>query len=170
MDQARGLLQRTPAVLRALVGNLPESWELNNEGGESFSPFDVVGHLILGEETDWMARAKIILHEGPARPFDPFDRFAMRERNRGKTMGELLDLFENLRKKNLLELDRLEIAKEQFELKGTHPALGEVNLKNLLATWVVHDLGHIAQVARVMAKQYSHDVGPWKEYLPILHR
>lgn len=169
VDDAVSILARTPATLRAQLENLPESWLRQNEGGESWSPFDVVGHLIDGEETDWIPRARIILSRS-GQPFVPFDRFAHLRRNRGKTLLELLETFARLRAGNLETLRGFRITPAQLELPGKHPELGDVTLSQLLATWVVHDLGHIAQVNRVMAHQYRDEVGVWTEYLPVLKR
>ena len=163
------VLERTPGVLRALLAGLTDEWITPNEGGESWSPFNVVGHLIDGERTDWIPRARIILGREP-RPFDPFDRFNHLTATRGKPLSELLDTFDQLRARNLRILREWNLSDPQLELTGTHPALGPVTLRELLATWVVHDLGHIGQIVRVMAKQYDQEVGPWKEYLPVLTR
>jgi len=139
-----------------------------NEGPDTFSAFDVLGHLIHGEQTDWIPRAKIILDHGEAQAFEPFDRFAQFEKSKGKTIDQLLDEFQALRKQNLGILEQMSITPEKLKLRGTHPELGSVSLSQLLATWAAHDLGHIAQAVRVMCKQYSDAVGPWKQYLPIL--
>ena len=170
LAQSYAVLERTPGVLRALLAGLPETWTTPNEGPDTWSAFNVVGHLIDGEATDWMARARIILAQGENRRFDPFDRFRHIAATTGKTLGELLDRFAALRERNLADLKALALGPAQLALTGEHPALGTVTLEQLLATWVVHDLGHIAQIARVMAKQYGVAVGPWQEYLPVLHR
>ncbi len=170
LDHAIEVLSNTPGVLRAMLQGLSEPWVRNNYGPETFSPFDVVGHLIHGERTDWMDRLRIILEHGESRPFDPFDRYAMYEASRGKPIGELLDEFEVLRRRNLAELSGLKLQPAQFSLRGMHPALGLVTLQNLLATWVTHDLGHIHQIAKCMAWQYRGEVGPWREYITILPR
>jgi hypothetical protein len=167
---ARAVLRRTPGALRALLEGLGDEWLLGDEGPETFSPKDVVGHLIHGEETDWLPRVRIILEHGPARPFEPFDRFAFRDQNAGVPVATLLARFAERRAANLEALDGLGLSPADLARTGTHPALGRVTLRQLLATWVVHDLGHLAQVARAMAKQYKADVGPWVEYLPILTR
>jgi hypothetical protein len=164
------VLGRTPGVLRALLAGLSEEWTHRNEGPDTWSPFDVVGHLIDGEETDWMGRARIILAQGTNRRFEPFDRFRHLRMNKGKPLGELLDRFSALRASNLQELERLQLSRDQLRLTGEHPEFGAVTLEQLLATWVVHDLGHLAQIARVMAKQYRDVAGPWEAYLPVLHR
>lgn len=168
VDEASGFLERTPRALRGLLEGVPEAWARANYGAATFSPFDVVGHLIHGEKTDWMPRLRIILEHGEARPFEPFDRYAMYEESRGKSMAQLLDEFEQLRLRNLEALNALELRKQQFGLRGTHPALGQVTLENLLATWVAHDLHHIAQICKAMARQYREAVGPWCEYVSIL--
>lgn len=162
------VLERTPAVLDTMLRGLDETWLVATEGPETWSPFDIVGHLIHGEKTDWMGRARRILEHGADKPFEPFDRFAQFEDSRGKSIADLLDEFAHLRAENLQALRALELTPEQMELEGTHPELGSVTLGQLLATWVVHDLGHIAQIARVMAKVNRGEVGAWAEYLPIL--
>ena len=145
-----------------------EGWARGTEGPDTFSPFDVVGHLIDGEETDWIPRARIILAQGPSRRFEPYDRFRHRSRNAQRTLASLLAEFEKLRSANLDLVRSWKLSDHQLALEGEHPSLGAVTLRQLLATWVVHDLGHVAQVARVMAKQYRAEVGPWVEYLPVL--
>lgn len=170
LDEAREILGRTPAALNSLLGGLPDGWVVANEGPESWSPFDVLGHLIAGEETDWIPRARIILEHGEGRAFEPFDRFAMFEKSRGKSLNELLATFERLRGESLRELEALNITPEMLERRGTHPGLGVVTLGQLLSAWVVHDLGHVGQIVRVMAKQYGEAVGPWREYLSVLSR
>lgn len=162
------VLERTPAVLDRWLRGLDAVWLEATEGPETWSPFDIVGHLVHGERTDWMGRARRILEHGPDRPFEPFDRFAQFEDSRGKSIGDLLDEFARLRTENLTALRALGLSEDRFDLEGTHPALGSVTLGQLLATWVVHDLGHIAQIARVMAKVNREEVGAWREYLPIL--
>jgi hypothetical protein len=168
LDEAIAVLSRTPATLRALLGGLPGEWTRSNEGAETWSPFDVVGHLIHGERTDWIPRVKIILDRGEARPFDPFDRFAQFEQSTGGPLEELLNEFADLREQNIATLCALDLDKNQLGKTGLHPALGRVSLKELLATWVTHDLDHLGQVARTMAKQYAAEVGPWKAYISIL--
>ena len=162
------ILSRTPATLRSLLEGLSEPWLSNNEGTDTWSPYDVLGHLIHGEVTDWIPRARIILEQGESRSFDPFDRFAQFEGSAGRSTGELLDEFASLREANVETLRGFNLGDAQLALRGTHPALGTVTLGQMLATWVVHDLDHIGQVARVMSKQYSEAVGPWKAYLGIL--
>lgn len=168
MEDAIVILSRTPETLNRLLRDLPESWLSANEGPDTWSAFDIVGHLIHGEETDWVPRAKIILEHGESRAFEPFDRFAQFEKSKGKSTTALLDEFETLRKRNLETLMQLNITPDKLARRGTHPELGGVTLRELLATWVVHDLSHIAQAIRVMCMQYSEAVGPWKRYLPIL--
>jgi hypothetical protein len=163
------ILERTPAVLNVLLSGLNDEWIINNEGPETFSPYDVIGHLIHGEKTDWVVRTKIILEPGLSKPFTPWDRFAQFENSKGKTLQQLLEEFESLRKENLVWLQSLDLPENDLDKKGVHPALGEVTLRNLLATWVVHDLTHIAQITRVMAKQYKEQIGPWTEFFRILN-
>lgn len=170
LDDALEVLERTPAAFRALLGGLPEAWTAPNEGPETFSAFDNVGHLIHGERTDWMARARIILDQGPDRRFEPYDRFAQYHESRGKTLAQLLDEFARLRAQNLVTLRGWNLGDRELALRGEHPSLGTVTLRQLLSAWVVHDLGHLAQTARVMSKQYRDVVGPWREYLPVLDR
>lgn len=170
LDHAKEILRRTPATLNSLLRHLPEEWVRSNEGPESWSPFDVVGHLIHGEEADWIPRARIILEYGEKRTFEPFDRFAMFEKSRGKSLGDLLDRFEQLRGESLKELEGMNLSPAMLEKRGTHPELGMVTLGQLLSTWVVHDLSHIGQIVRVMAKQYREAVGAWQSYLPVLSR
>ncbi len=162
------VLQRTPATVRALLQDLPEPWVRGTEGPETFSPFDVVGHLIDGEETDWMTRARIILARGPDPRFEPYDRFRHWRRNVGRSLESLLTEFAELRAANLELLRSWQLGKTELDLAGTHPIFGRVTLRQLLAAWVVHDLGHIAQIARVMAKQYREEVGPWVPFMPVL--
>jgi len=168
LAQAIEILSRTPATLNSLLRDLSDPWLVQNEGPDTWSPYDVIGHLIHGEETDWIPRAKIILEHGESRAFEPFDRVAMFEESKGKSIAELLDTFAELRAKNLCELESLNPTSELLDKRGRHPELGVVTLRQLLSTWVVHDLGHIRQVVRVMSKQYRDAVGPWKAYLSIL--
>ncbi len=168
LAQAIEILQRTPGTLNSLLRDLPKPWLVQNEGPETWSPYDVIGHLIQGEETDWMARAKIILKHGETRAFESFDRVAMFEESKGKSIVELLDTFAQLRAENVRELQSLNLTSDLLDKRGRHPELGVVTLGQLLSTWVVHDLGHIRQIVRVMSKQYREAVGPWKAYLSIL--
>jgi len=170
VDRAIEILERTPHTLSALLAGLPDAWTRGTEGPDTFSPFDVVGHLIDGEETDWIPRAGIILAQGESPRFEPYDRFRHKQRNAGRSLASLLNEFADLRKKNLKLLRSWKLTPKQLALPGEHPSLGPVTLAQLLAAWVVHDLGHIAQVARVLAKQYRDQVGPWTPYLPVLTR
>ena len=170
LSDAIAVLERTPATFRALLGGLPDIWTTSNEGPNTFSPFDVVGHLIHGERTDWIPRARIILAQGPNRRFEPYDRFAQVRESAGKSVADLLDEFARLREENLATLGGWNLSERELTLEGEHPELGPVSLRQLLATWVAHDLGHIAQTTRVMAKQYRESVGPWRVYLPVLDR
>ena len=170
LEDAIPVLRRTPAVLRALLGDVPEPWIRGAEGPETWSPLDVVGHLIHGERTDWIPRTEILLKHGETRAFTPFDRFAQFEASRDKSLGELLDTFAELRAANLARLESLRLTPEDLDRRGRHPELGSCTLGELLATWVAHDLSHIAQIARVMGKQYTAAVGPWRAYLPMLVR
>jgi hypothetical protein len=163
------LLSRTPATLNALLRDLPDAWTLRDEGESTWSAFDVVGHLIHGERTDWMQRARIILQFGEARAFEPFDRLGHAREIQGKSMGQLLDEFARLRVDNLGELRALNLRQEDLARRGRHPALGVVTLSELLATWAAHDLTHLHQISRVMAHQYREAVGPWSRYLGVLH-
>jgi hypothetical protein len=164
------VLERTPRVLRELLASLPPAWTDANEGPDTWSPYVIVGHLNHGERTDWIPRARIILAQGENRRFTPYDRFAQFEESKGKSLATLLDEFAHLRADNLATLASWNLTEYHFALEGEHPAFGAVTLRQLLATWVAHDLGHIAQVARVMAKQYRDAVGPWREYLPVMDR
>ena len=162
------VLERTPEVLNTLLRDLPASWLSGTEGPATWSPFDVVGHLIHGERTDWVPRLEILLNHGEAKAFTPFDRFAQFEASKGKTLPELLDTFAQLRAENLRRLAGLNLTPADLQRRGTHPELGSVTLGQLLATWVAHDLDHIVQIARVMGRQYSDAVGPWRQYLRII--
>ena len=168
LQHATAILSRTPAAVRALLSGLDDEWTRRNEGADTFTAFDVVGHLIDGEETDWMTRARIVLSESGSRTFTPYDRFRHLQRSKGKSLAQLLDEFEKLRRENLRTLASWKLDDSAFARTATHPSLGTVTLSQLLAAWVVHDLGHIAQISRVMAKQYRDEVGPWIEYLPVL--
>lgn len=170
LSEGIAVLERTPATLRALLSGLPESWITTDEGPDTFSPFENVGHLIHGERTDWIPRARIILAQKGDRRFQPYDRFAQRRESQGKSLAALLDEFDHLRSENVATLRSWDLADGELALEGEHPELGAVTLRQLLATWVAHDLGHLAQTARVMAKRYREDVGPWRAYLPILDR
>ena len=162
------ILERTPEVLKTLLKDLPEDWTSANEGGQSWSPFIIVGHLLHGEKTDWLTRTKIILSDAEDKIFAPFDRLAQIKDNRGRKMGELLDEFAQRRRANLEEIKKLNITEEMLDKTGRHPALGEVSLGNLLTTWMTHDLNHLYQITRVLAKQFKEETRPWVEYLRIL--
>ena len=164
------VLERTPATLAAMLDGLPATWIDADEGPDTWSPYVIVGHLLHGERSDWIPRAKIILAQGPQRRFEPFDRNAPFRESEGKSLAQLLDEFARLRAKNLATLAQWKLTDRQLALEGEHPAFGLVTLSQLLATWVVHDLGHIAQMARVMAKQYKSAIGPWRAYLPVVDR
>ena len=170
IDHALEILRRTPRILRAQLKGLDETWVRSNYGPDTFSPFDVVGHFVHGEKVDWICRTKIILEHGESRPFDDFDRYAMHEDSRGKSIDDLLDEFESRRNDNLAELESMNITEEQFTLTGTHPDFGRVQLGHLLATWVVHDLHHLAQICKAMSYQYRDEIGPWREYIGIVPR
>jgi hypothetical protein len=168
LAEAVAVLTRTPATLDAMLRGLPNTWVRCNEGRDSWSAFDIVGHLIVGERTDWMPRLRIIMENGEARPFDPFDRFAQLRETEGKSLEKLLDEFARLRSESLAALRQLNLQPEDFLRRGKHPALGTVTLSELLATWTVHDLTHMHQLSRVMAYQYREAVGPWSAYLGVL--
>lgn len=168
LEKSIEVLERTPEVLQVLLKDLSDGWIQNNEGANTWSPYDIMGHLIHGEKTDWMIRIRTILGAADNKLFLPFDRFAQLRENQNKSIDELVFEFEQLRDKNIGELKGLRITKKQLQLTGTHPELGEVTLRQLISTWVVHDLGHISQISRVMAKQYQDEVGPWINYLGIL--
>jgi len=162
------LLTRTPAVLNALLRDLPDAWTLHNEGGDTWSAFDVVGHLIHAERTDWMPRARMVLESGETRAFEPFDRLGLVREIQGKSLTQLLDEFARVRSENMTALRALNLQPEDLERRGKHPALGVVTLSQLLATWATHDLTHLHQISRVMAHQYRDAVGPWSAYLGVL--
>ena len=169
IDEALPVLERTPFVVSQLLKNLPDCWIYQNEGGDTWTAYDVVGHYIHGEKTDWIPRMKIILGEGD-KHFVPFNRFAQFKDSKGKSLNQLLEEFAGLRKKNIQELRAIILDEEMLDRKGIHPQFGEVSLRELLSSWVVHDLTHINQIARIMAKQYEEAVGPWKAYMGILNR
>lgn len=168
IDKTIEILERTPVVIESMLSGLNEDWLMNNEGPDTWSPYDVIGHLIYGEKTDWIPRTKIILSDNNNKNFVPFDRFAQLTEKKKKTITELLVEFKKLRKENLDYLRSLQVDDATLNKTGIHPAFGEVSLQQMLATWTVHDLNHIAQIARVMAKQYKEAVGPWVEYLRVL--
>jgi hypothetical protein len=164
------VLEKTPQALRAMLDGLPDAWIHASEGPDTFSPYDVVGHLLHGERTDWIARASIILEQGADRRFAPYDRFAQARESKGKSLAQLLDEFAAARDANIRTLRSWSLSEEQLSLEGEHPKFGAVSLRQLLSTWTAHDLSHVAQIARVMAKQYRDAVGPWREFLPIMDR
>lgn len=168
LNKSLEILERTPLVLAAILNGLSVEWTNQNEGPESWSPYDIIGHLIHGEKTDWIPRMDIILAQKADSVFEPFDRFAQFEASKGKTLEQLLEEFADLRTYNLERLRSKNLTQADLALTGKHPALGTATLSQLLSTWVVHDLNHISQIARVMAKQYKNEVGPWVEYLGIL--
>jgi uncharacterized damage-inducible protein DinB len=169
IDQSLALLARTPATLHALLRELPDEWTHANEGPSTWSAFDVIGHLIHGEQTDWLVRTRLILEHGESRAFDRFDREAQFRESEGKSLPQLLDEFARLRAENLADLRALNLTPEQLALRGRHPALGTVTLSELLATWAVHDMTHLHQIVRILAHQYRNSVGPWGKYLGVLH-
>lgn len=169
LQDSISLLSRTPATLDALLRGLPETWALQNEGERTWSAFDIVGHLIHAERTDWMPRAKMILQFGESKAFEPFDRWAQERESEGKSLAQLLDEFARLRSENLNDLRGLNLKPEDLARRGCHPALGVVTLSQLLATWAAHDLTHLHQISRVMAHRYREAVGPWNAYLGVLH-
>jgi hypothetical protein len=168
MEEGVAILARTPTMLDSLLRGLPDGWIAAHEGGDTWSPFDVVGHLIHGERTDWIPRARIILEHGEAKPFEKFDRLAQFAQSQGRTLASLLDEFAALRRGNLQALESMHLTGTDLDRRGRHPELGVVTLRQLLATWVAHDLDHIAQISRVLARQYSDEVGPWRAYLRII--
>jgi len=170
IEKSIEILERTSGVLNAMLHNISADWTSNNEGEETWSVYDIIGHLIQGEKTDWIPRAAIILSEKADRTFEPFDRFAQFEESKNKSLTQLLDEFKILREKNIEVLRSKKISENDLQETGIHPAFGTVSLSQLLSTWVVHDLNHIAQIARVMAYQYKEAVGPWIAYLGILQQ
>ena len=168
LNEAREILERTPVTLSALLRGLSEEWLRTNEGDGTFSPRDVLGHLITGEEDDWIPRAERILDHGVNVPFEPFDRFAFRKVYGHQPVSELLEIFSRLRAESLKRLDSLALGPRELDLQGLHPDLGKVTLRQLLATWVAHDLAHVRQIVRVMAKAYRSEVGPWRNYMPVM--
>ncbi len=168
LTESMEILSRTPLVLESLLQELPESWAMNNEGKDTFSPFDVVGHLLHGEKTDWMPRMEIILSDKTDKTFEPYDRFAQFRESEGKTLNQLLEEFKKLRTYNIEILKSKNLQDKDLLKTGIHPSFGSVTLQQLLSTWTVHDLSHIAQITRVMCKQYKEEVGPWIAYLKIL--
>lgn len=170
LDEALALLERMPVILRAWLAELPDAWTRATEGPGTWSAFDVVGHLIHGEKTDWIPRTEWILQKGESAPFEPFDREAMFAASEGRSLEELLGAFAALRTANLVRLRGLGLTEADLDRRGRHPEFGPVTLRQHLATWVAHDMSHLAQIARVMAKRYGADAGPWKAYLSVLSR
>jgi hypothetical protein len=168
LAEAIAILQRTPAALDALLRGLPEPWIAADEGTDTWSPFDIVGHLIHGERADWIPRARRILEDGESRAFEPFDRFAQFAESQGRRLPDLLDEFAVVRQNSLNELAALNLKDSDLDRRGMHPALGAVTMRELLATWVAHDLDHVMQISRVLARQYTDEVGPWRAYLRII--
>lgn len=168
LKESLSILERTPATLNALLRDLPEAWTTATEGPDTWSPYDVMGHLVHGERDDWMKRLEIILKHGPSRTFDPFDRQAQFRESAGKSLPILLDEFMALRQDNLKRLRELDLQPAQFELQGTHPTLGTVTMRQLLSAWTAHDLAHLLQVSRVMAKRYKQETGPWARFLSVM--
>jgi DinB superfamily len=164
------ILERTPHVLIQLTNNLSADWTMNNEGGETWSVFDVIGHLIHGEKTDWIIRIEIILSEGANKEFEPFDRFAQLKVSKGKSLEQLLKEFLAVRESSLKKLKGFKLTENDFNKTGIHPKFGTVTLSQLIAAWTVHDLDHISQISRVMSKQYKEQSGPWIEYMKILRQ
>jgi len=169
LQKSLQILERTPQVVEDLLQGLDKEWIMSNEGPDTWSPYDIVGHYIHGEKTDWVPRMNIILGEGD-KHFIPFDRFAQYRDSKGKTLQQLLDEFKQLRKENIIRLKAATINEETLQRTGIHPTFGDVTLRQLLATWVVHDLNHIYQLSRVLSKQYQQEVGPWTEFLGVLNR
>jgi len=169
LQETIALLSRTPAALKALLLGLPDTWIRRNEGDGTWDVFSVIGHLIHGERTDWMPRAKRIVQHGQNRAFDPFDRLAQEQESLGKSLQDLLEEFSRLRARNLDQLNHMKLSPEDLERKGRHPSLGVVTLSQLLATWAAHDLTHLHQISRIMAHQYRAAVGPWSAYLGVMH-
>jgi hypothetical protein len=170
LDAGIAVLERTPRTFETMLPGLGAGWIDGTEGPDTWSPYVIVGHLIHGERTDWIPRAKIILAQGADRRFTPYDRFAQFRESQGKPLAELLEEFARLRAESLSALASWHLSPAQLALEGEHPEFGAVSLRQLLSTWVAHDLGHIAQTARVMAKQYRDAVGPWRAYLPVMDR
>lgn len=162
------MLTRTPAALTALLSGLPDGWTRHDEGPDTWSAFDVLGHLVHGERTDWIPRLEIILTEGTARPFTPFDRFAQFSESAGKSLGDLLEEFSAARTNSINRLSALQLTEADLEKTGTHPSFGTVTARQLVATWTVHDLDHLVQISRVMAHQLGGEVGPWVKYLRVV--
>jgi len=170
LNKSIEILERTPAVVTALLQGLSSEWLFNNEGADTWSPYDIIGHYIEGEKTDWMPRMRIILSDHDDKRFVPFNRFAQLNNDKNKPINALLNEFSEWRKNNILELREANLNEEKLNKKGIHPEFGEVTLRQLLATWVAHDLNHIHQISRVMAKQYKEEIGPWTRYISVVNR
>jgi hypothetical protein len=168
VEECLSVLTRTPATLDALVGDLPDAWTAATEGPGTWSPFVVIGHLIHAEKADWIPRLAIILEYGISRPFEPFDREAQLRERDGKSLPALLQEFADSRLDSIARLRAMHLTPEKLELKGVHPGLGIVTARQLMATWTAHDLGHLLQISRVMAKRYKQEVGPWAAYLSVM--
>jgi hypothetical protein len=168
LDSALEILGRTPKTLNALLRDLPDAWARVTEGPDTWSAYEVVGHLIHADETDWIPRARVILDHGASKPFEPFDRFAQFEASRGKSLNQLLDEFAAARARSLSQLAALKLTPDSLAKQGRHPEFGAVTMSQLLSTWVAHDLDHVVQISRVMAKAYTDAVGPWRAYLRVL--
>lgn len=170
LSKSLEILKQTPATLKSLIAHLSEDWTSQNEGGETWSAYDILGHLVHGEKTDWIPRLEIILSEDADKRFEVFDRYAQFEDSKGKSLNDLLEEFSALRRQNIERLLSKQLDESQLNLAGVHPEFEAVTARELLSTWVVHDLNHISQISRVMAHQYKSEVGPWKQYLGILKR
>ena len=168
MNKSLQILERTPQVVEVLLKGLDEEWIINNEGGNTWSPYDVVGHFVIAEKTNWIPRIKSITGTDSSKKFPPFDRFGMFEDSKGKSLGDLIEEFKRLRKQNVLQLKSIVTSESLLDQTGIHPEFGEVTLRQLLSTWVVHDFTHLSQIIRVMAKQYKEATGPWAAYLSVV--
>jgi hypothetical protein len=168
VEECLSVLARTPATLDALLRDLPDAWTVATEGPGTWSPYVVVGHLIHAEKADWIPRLSIILEHGTSRPFEPFDREAQLRESNAKSLPALLQEFTDSRQGSIGKLRAMHLTSEQLELRGTHPGLGVVTARQLMATWTAHDLGHLLQISRVMAKRYKQEVGPWAAYLSVM--
>lgn len=170
LERSIEILERTPFVIEELLNGISKEWAMSNEGENTFSPYDVLGHLLHGEKTDWIPRMNLILSDKTDKTFQPYDRFAQFEESNGKSLTQLLDEFKKRRQENLTVLRSKNITEKDLNKTGTHPSFGEVSLRQLLSTWTVHDLNHISQICRAMSKQYKENVGPWIDYLSILKK
>jgi hypothetical protein len=168
MNKSLQILERTPLVVEILLRGLDEDWTHHNEGGETWSAYDVTGHFVVAEKTNWIPRIKAIVDDIPVHRFPPFNRFGQFEGSKGKSLDDLIEEFKSLRKQNILQLKNILTDETLLDLTGVHPEFGEVTLRQLLSTWVVHDFTHLSQIIRVMAKQYKDAVGPWAAYLSVV--